>query len=788
MAKSFRPIAIRILYGCAPNIRKILHAETTYFFSNNYDECENIHTLKRLCQLNKAEGSLYNVECYNNHKIEVSVNAVVGKNGEGKSTLVEILIRIINNFSYTYGFLQGQETLAPVSGLNAILYYEFGNTVYAIECRDLSTVIYKDGDLLSGFNPESTDKDRKVFLKQIVKDGLFYTIIENYSLYAYNSKILDIESEGYGSWIKGLFHKNDAYQTPLVINPMRSDGNINVNREASLSHQRLMAIFTQAETDVHRRINERQYACGFAFSKEQESKLISNTIFDYFEQVQGDFVEWSVMELYDNVDVENDAEKFKCFWEDFCKVAFENEALFDVVKQYAVQLEISEHQETDLNRYLKKIEANYSGNIDVHMAAMLSAFTKGEYKWMNYKQFYRLWCIMMVWSILKKERLVRRYLKNSLNYNLEHRTNTRNAAELYVLYKVMSIVETYEDYSQYGLLYTDSYDTLINDKSRFGVDGMLHSSVNSILHRNDYVTLKLRQTLNFLKREDNDDVYGANDCQYDGINYDYYIPFDNLKSHIAKTSKKSSLSDVIQFLPPPIFVGEILITDGHDVVRLNSLSSGETQRLNSVGSTIYHLRNLDDKVSGAANIQYRKVMIVFEEVELYFHPDYQRTYLSFLLNQIKQTNFKHLTHISMMLVTHSPFVLSDVLPSQLCCLSEGIQKRNVVFETFGANIYELLRNPFFLKEKGVIGGYAQQVINEIVEDLGNARRGDIHHTDKSILLQRIKLIDEPLMRNALIREYNSIFQGDEDVECQINRLKSEIKRLKEKQRHVASRS
>lgn len=50
----------------------------------------------------------------------------------------------------------------------------------------------------------------------------FYTIAINYSHYALNSDYL-------GDWVKNIFHKNDGYQTPLVLNPFRKRGIIDIN-------------------------------------------------------------------------------------------------------------------------------------------------------------------------------------------------------------------------------------------------------------------------------------------------------------------------------------------------------------------------------------------------------------------------------------------------------------------------------------------------------------------------------------------------------------------------------
>lgn len=75
-----------------------------------------------------------------------------------------------------------------------------------------------------------------VDLGQTILQDFFYSIVVNYSLYAFN--MLD---EG-KYWIEKLFHKNDAYQVPMVLNPYREYGNININTENHLVKQRLLSI------------------------------------------------------------------------------------------------------------------------------------------------------------------------------------------------------------------------------------------------------------------------------------------------------------------------------------------------------------------------------------------------------------------------------------------------------------------------------------------------------------------------------------------------------------------
>ncbi len=48
-------------------------------------------------------------------------------------------------------------------------------------------------------------------------------------------------------WLHGLFHKNDAYRTPLVITPFRREGNIDINNERELAIERLVRLYALHE-------------------------------------------------------------------------------------------------------------------------------------------------------------------------------------------------------------------------------------------------------------------------------------------------------------------------------------------------------------------------------------------------------------------------------------------------------------------------------------------------------------------------------------------------------------
>jgi hypothetical protein len=51
----------------------------------------------------------------------------------------------------------------------------------------------------------------------------------------------DVFSEE-SSWLKGIFHKNDGYQTPIVLHPMRYNGLLDIRKENNLAKERLLSL------------------------------------------------------------------------------------------------------------------------------------------------------------------------------------------------------------------------------------------------------------------------------------------------------------------------------------------------------------------------------------------------------------------------------------------------------------------------------------------------------------------------------------------------------------------
>jgi hypothetical protein len=211
---NFKIVAIRPLGGCNEDLIKVLKPETTYFFYSGF-------TIDRTSiQYSPTLSDGF----FRTGKPDISVSAIAGKNGSGKSSLVELLIACINNLAQHFEFKSDAE-IESVPNVMAELYFQ-ADSYYKIVFRGNKIQILRQGKSANHFtkinSPEFSFRD------------FFYSIIINYSIFGLNAKEV-------GRWINGLFHKNDGYQIPIVLNPMRTDGNIDINAEMSLAEGRLMA-------------------------------------------------------------------------------------------------------------------------------------------------------------------------------------------------------------------------------------------------------------------------------------------------------------------------------------------------------------------------------------------------------------------------------------------------------------------------------------------------------------------------------------------------------------------
>ncbi|OBY73713.1 AAA family ATPase [Acinetobacter gyllenbergii] len=156
----------------------------------------------------------------------------------------------------------------------------------------------------------------------------------------------------------------------------------------------------------------------------------------------------------------------------------------------------------------------------------------------------------------------------------------------------------------------------------------------------------------------------------------------------------------------------------------NGFSTGEFAKLNLFSELYSYIRS--QKNNGINNH-----LIVMDEVDLYLHPDWQRTFFSELLEFIR-IEFPEKT-AQIILSTHSPIIISDFLPEDIVSLDRNNSKTKLV-ESFGfaTNITDLYVEGMHLSS--TFGEHSKKAINKL---LARAKNNDLSEQDIN-LIKKIK--------------------------------------------------
>jgi len=120
----------------------------------------------------------------------------------------------------------------------------------------------------------------------------FYTVAINYSNYSLNSEVI-------GDWVKWLFHKNDGYRSPVVLNPMRTKGEFSIEKENRFAKYRLLSNLLSTCKD--KAPDEKIYLTKFQSVKNirftlNEKKIKEYTIDDTGQKLTGNEIEIEIVE------------------------------------------------------------------------------------------------------------------------------------------------------------------------------------------------------------------------------------------------------------------------------------------------------------------------------------------------------------------------------------------------------------------------------------------------------------------------------------------------------------
>ncbi|MEN2398619.1 ATP-binding cassette domain-containing protein [Flavobacterium sp. MC2016-06] len=747
---SFKLLAIRPLAG--DGFLKNLKKNEFYTFYNDYGfEINSENNLITINHNPTVPLDLY----YDDIGNKINISAIVGKNGSGKSSIMELLYATIYNYSVKKGLIYNEvkdieendfsrdefkiisdviqksnfdndlidsidSSIEVLNKLKEHIKSSLPTIESNIEYLDIHVQLFyvlkglprmlqvkKDFVEICDFEEENSlkfnldlrEKSKEFSENQVEKNALelfFYNIVNNYSLYGLNSNEI-------GDWISYIFHKNDEYQTPIVINPMRTEGKIDINTENDLSKSRLLSNV-------------------LTFVPEDE-KLTNS---------------------------------FRCLVQD--KIA--SSLILNLkVKKYTDKKDQLEFKYYDLHK-------------EIFLLNILNSFTSHEYE-----------------NEVSKNELAQRLEENNLidKFIIE-----------YIFRKIEKIAKTYK-IGRYKYKDKFSYDNL----------HVVTDFITQLKSKQTHITFKLRQAINFFKYYRNyaslnnllnfetDINYVANisikDLSDDINNQINELAklYSNNKSFVAADKKefyfKPSALSLINFIIPSIF--EIDIKFENNMGSFNFLSSGEKQSVYSINTILYHIMNIES-IHNSDNLkEYRYINLILDEIELYFHPEMQRSFVKKLLDKIKKINTLNID-LNIIFITHSPFILSDI-PKQNVLFLEideiSKQAKPSIYEgynTFGANIHEMLTNGFFLESTK--GAFTISKINDFLDfyKKKDEKTKEDFIEKKASFKGLISLIGEDYVRKILenhFDELESLYMGKNlltlEKERLIGRLE-EIEKLK----------
>jgi len=705
-----------------------------YYFVKGFEINETTIT----CHGARIEDALYNliVKKGNDSGPDITFSAIVGENGSGKSTLVELYIRIINNMGASLlgeiSNRQGMPHLHYIDGIYAELYF------FSISDRDLSFIRVS----VQGRNVEIMR-----FTPRDCQNNLPPVFVSDVTPIYDNEDSID---------------PNPKAVAPITryIPPKGEPGVCEILEQLVYSYISNFSIYAYNPSDYSDEATPTLYErncrkTGSIALKFSERHWLEG-LFHRRESYQTPIVLYPARD-YGDINITKERH-----------LAYSR--LISVILSEKSQFR-------GINDHLEISGISISGNNIAYDVKYIRYHASYRFNRNGYVKLRK--DIISLW-----DEIVGSSDGKSLEDFAKERLFGEDALD-YLVYKTLKTSSTYPVYSKY---FFSKYEKAVSSYERSDLENLVSALAKDVSH----VTRKIRQTLFYLK-------YGL----YDVTQIGETIPIDviskecnNLFKELPGPEKDRWLLclrrfGIEDFTPPPFLTATLEIIDKPtgQSVNFNSLSSGEKQFIYSITGIIYHLINLDSVEATSAQITiYNNVNIILEEIELYFHPDLQRKLVLALSKGIRQCTFHHIKNINVMMVTHSPFVLSDIPSSNVLALNKNgvpVDHEKIDIRTFGANIHDILKHPFFLKH-GAVGELAKQTIDFIVRKLDEARNDHENNNHPNQTLKKlIELIDEPIISKVLHDDYFSIYShslGEEElIRRKIEALTRKLKEIEDKQ-------
>lgn len=586
---------------------------------------------------------------------KINIQAIVGKNGSGKTSVLDLMYMAINNFSYMFergNDRPGAADLYYVKNLYLNIYFTIENNPFVLTCNgdkigfdDLVFEIDKknSADFKEKYE-EKEDKYKGISDTEIPEKlkNFFYTIVSNYSLQSFISSnyICEVyvhkkdgdkqwDEECTSSWIDSIFHKNDGYKRSIVLNPYRNYGVIDMENELELSKERFVALMIKdKEIDDD-------------YSLEQINYSISNRKVDELRK----FFSASIAEiLYTQKDTKT--------------------------------------LEGELDKIVKSIDVG-----DENFEEYLNTYLHNDDRYKYLSDFFHF-------SILQDS------------------PKEKKLCLLYLYKKICQIVLKYPEYADYKAFSPFDKDGKFKEPMDELPESQKKTLLDKIANGKSHIEIKAKRAINFLHLSDEKIRTLLISLKFDS----------NVFLNVFEGNfDERDLDWIIEHLPPSIFEKNIVLKNKKKnvLVDYKKLSSGEHQKYQNISTHLYHIMNLisvqkENERNHEKRLAYKYVNLVFDEIEICFHPEYQRTFVNILVQMLIARKINEKCVINIFLVTHSPFILSDIPTSNVLFLKEGGQDYSgKERRTFAENIGEMFYDSFFMEH--TIGAFAEWKLKELVK-------------------------------------------------------------------------
>ncbi|EHN69899.1 hypothetical protein VFSR5_1535 [Aliivibrio fischeri SR5] len=140
-------------------------------------------------------------------------------------------------------------------------------------------------------------------------------------------------------------------------------------------------------------------------------------------------------------------------------------------------------------------------------------------------------------------------------------------------------------------------------------------------------------------------------------------------------------------------------------------------------------------------------LIMLDEADLYLHPEWQLLFMKKMIEILSSLNG---SDVQIIVTSHSPLIMTD-FPQRCLILLESDGKSTLIkdtsFNPFGANLYDLYSQGFFLEESKV-GALAVDKIMKLLSELREHEKGKTISEDFKLSLN---LISDEVTKNEIKR-------------------------------------